>query len=104
METVKRLLITLFLLISPCCLSQAKEDKQNLSSQDNACALDGEIKDTCQELENDIDSENEKKMVPDMTTMVERKKKERLSWQDLDWPAYQALDLTPEDKEQPIAR
>ena len=98
METVK-LLLTLSLLISPCCLSQAKEDKQYLSR-----ALDGDIKNTCQEIENRIDNEKEKKVVPDMTTMVEEKKKERLSWQDLDWPAYQALDLTPEDKEQPIAR
>ena len=103
METVK-LLLKLSFLISPCCLSQAKEDKQYLSSQDNGCALDGDIKDTCQEIENRIDNEKEKKVVPDMATMVEEKKKERLSWQDLDWPAYQALDLTPEDKEQPIAR
>ena len=103
METVK-LLLTLSLLISPCCLSQVKEDKQHLPSQDNAWALDGDIKDTCQEIQNDIDSENEKKLVPKMTTMVEKKEKERVSWQDLDWPAYQALDLTPEDKEQPIAR
>ena len=102
METVK-LLLTLSLLISPCCLSQAKEDKQYLSSQDNACALDGDIKDTCQEIENDVDAEKE--LVPDMATLVKKKKKkERLSWQDLDWPAYQALDLTSEDKEQPIAR
>ena len=42
--------------------------------------------------------------MPDIATMVERKKKERLFWQDLDWPAYLTLDLTPEDKEQPIAR
>ena len=103
METVK-LPLTLFLLISPCRLSQVNEDKQNIPSQDNACALDGDIKDTCQEIQNDIDSENEKKLVPKMTTMVEKKEKERVSWQDLDWPAYQALDLTPEDKEQPIAR
>ena len=103
METVK-LLLTLSLFISPCCLSQAKEDKQYLSRQNNACALDGDIKNTCQEIENRIDNEKEKKVVPDMTTMVEEKKKERLSWQDLDWPAYQALDLTPEDKEQSIAR
>ena len=104
METVK-LLLTLSLFISPCCLSQAKEDKQYLSSQDNACALDGDIKDTCQEIENDVDNEKKKKeLVPDMTTTVEKKKKEGLSWQDLDWPAYQTLDLTPEDKEQPIAR
>ena len=103
METVK-LLLTLSLLISPCCLSQAKEDKQYLSRQNNGYALDGDIKDTCQEIENRIDNEKEKKVVPDMATMVEEKKKERLSWQDLDWPAYQALDLTPEDKEQPIAR
>ena len=101
METVN-LLLTLSLLISPCCLSQAKEDKQCLSSQDNACDLIGDIKDTCQK--NDVDNENEKELVPDMATMVEKKKKEGLSWQDLDWPAYQALDLTPEDKEQPIAR
>ena len=101
METVK-LLLTLSLLISPCCLSQAKEDKQYLSSQDNACALDGDIEDTCQEIENDVDAEKE--LVPDMATLVKKKKKERLSWQDLDWPAYQALDLTPEDKEQSIAR
>ena len=101
METMK-LLLTLSLLISLCCLSQAKEDKQNLSRLNNACALDGDIKDTCQEIENDVDAE--KKLVPDMAAMVEKKKKERLSWQDLDWPAYQALDLTPEDKEQPIAR
>ena len=86
METVK-LLLTLSLLISPCCLSQAKEDKQYLSSQDNACALDGDIKDTCQELENDIDAE--KKLVPDMTTLVEKKKKERLSWQDLVWRGHE---------------
>ena len=101
METVK-LLLALSLLISPYCLSQALEAKQNISGHDNACVLDGDIKDTCQEIESDFDAE--KKLVPDIATMAERKKKERLFWQDLDWPAYQALDLTQEDKEQPVAR
>ena len=48
METVK-LLLALSLLISPYCLSQALEAKQNISGHDNAC--DGDLKITCQEIE-----------------------------------------------------
>ena len=48
--------------------------------------------------ENDIEAEEEK-IVPG--SMEE---KNRMAWEELDWAAYQALDINPADLEEPTAR
>ena len=49
--------------------------------------------------ENDIEAEEEK-IVPG--SMEEKKK--RMAWEEVDWAAYQTLDINPADLEEPTAR
>ena len=49
--------------------------------------------------ENDIEAEEEKIVLGSM-----EEEKKRMAWEELDWAAYQALDINPADLEEPTAR
>ena len=77
---------------------------KSISSDINSCDRSEEepqrkVVNSCQRKENDVSAEEEK-IVP--SSMEEERK--RMQWHELDWAAYQALDINPADRDEPTAR
>ena len=69
---------------------------KSISGDGDSCDKSEEVQlqgvDSCQRK----DTEEEK--------IVGEKEKKKMEWQELDWASYQALDITPTDREEPTAR
>ena len=115
---VKMLLHFSLLLSSACSLSQTGGDERIITSDTHQKSISGdrdtcdksissdintcdrsEIVNSCQRKENDVSAEEEK-IVP--SRMEEERK--GMQWHELDWAAYQALDINPADRDEPTAR
>ena len=108
---VKMLLHFFLLLSSACGLSQTGGDEQTIAGDSKTCAksISGDdsceegqrnVVDSCHRKENGIDVDIEEEKIE----VSRREEKKRMRWQELDWAAYQALDINPADQEEPTAR
>ena len=96
---MKMQLLARVLLLFSVCNSISQTGKQTISGDSETCDESGEGQrkvdvDSCHERGNGVDEQ--------VGIVLEGKKK--MEWHELDWVAFQALDINPDDKEDPTAR
>ena len=101
---MKMQLLARVLLLFSVCNSISQTGKQTISGDSETCDKSGEGQrkvdvDSCHERGNGVDDKEENEQVG-----IALGGEKKMEWHELDWVAYQALDINPDDKEDPTAR